>query len=285
MRAPLIVLALCLATALDAQSGVSVGPAYCAAPDSLGARLTFFDVGQGDATLLESGDGQFALVDGGPNASAVARLLEQRGVSSLALVVASHNHLDHIGGLPLVLRRWPVTVFLENGLAAPTSVYQRLNAAVANSGVAVMQPARQELQFGATIIRVLIAPADLYTQNERSVGLLVSHGAFRALLTGDAETRSLEAWLRDDSIPRVSVVKAGHHGSSNATTAEWVQATAPTLVIIPVGARNRYGHPSPQVLEWWAAPGREILRTDIHGTIDVRGCGDGTIRVRYEQRR
>jgi competence protein ComEC len=285
MRVPLILLALCLASALTAQARGQAGPAYCAPPDSLGARLTFFDVGQGDAALLEGGDGRFVLVDGGPNASAVARLLEQRGVSSLALVVASHNHLDHIGGLPLVLRRWPVTAFMENGLAAPTAVYRRLNFAVAASGVTVLQPARQELRFGTTVIRVLIAPTDLYTQNERSIGLLVSHGAFRALLTGDAEIRALEAWLRDDAIPRVTVVKAGHHGSANATTVEWVQAAAPTLVVIPVGARNRYGHPSPQVLEWWAAPGREILRTDLHGTIDVRGCGDGTIRVRSERQR
>ena len=285
MRAPLIFVALFLASALNAQVRAPAGPPYCAPPDSLGARLTFFDVGQGDATLLEGGDGRFALVDGGPNASAMARLLEQRGVSSLALVVASHNHLDHIGGLPLVLRQWPVAMFIENGLAAPTAAYQRLNLAVASSGVTVIQPARQELRFGATVVRVLIAPADLFTQNERSVGLLVSHGEFRALLTGDAETRALESWLRDDSIPRVTVVKAGHHGSGNGTTLEWVQATAPTLVVIPVGARNRYGHPSPQVLEWWAAPGREILRTDLHGTIEVRGCGDGTMRVQYEQRR
>lgn len=274
MRAALIVVGLCLATALAAQA-----PALCPAPDSLGARLTFLDVGQGDAALLQTSDGQFVLVDAGPNSSAVRRMLEARGVARLALIIASHNHLDHIGGLPEVLRTFPTATFLDNGLAASTAIYRRLDNAVAASGAAALTPSAQRFTFGVTELRILVAPADLYTQNDRSVGVIVSHGDFRALLTGDGEVKAMESWLRSDSILRVAVVKAGHHGSINGTTPAWVQATAPSLVVISVGRGNRYGHPAPGVLAWWAAPERTVIRTDERGSVDVRGCADGSLRV------
>jgi competence protein ComEC len=74
-------------------------------------------------------------------------------------------------------------------------------------------------------------------------------------------------------------VKAGHHGSINGTTPAWVEATAPALVVISVGRRNRYGHPSAEMIARWTAPERTILRTDERGAVDVRGCVDGSFRV------
>jgi competence protein ComEC len=281
MRLPLKLAALALASAwLAPLAAQPTAPAYCPAPDSLGARLTFLDVGQGDAALLETADGQFVLVDAGPNSSAVRRMLESRGVGRLSLVIATHNHLDHIGGLPEILRAIPVDVFMDNGLATSTVIYRRVDDAVAASGALLLTPQRQQFSFGATRLRILAAPTDLFTQNDRSIGLVVTHGAFDAILTGDGEIRAIAHWLANDSVPRATVVKAAHHGSSNATTPAWVAATSPDLVVISVGRRNRYDHPAPEVLEWWSAPGRTILRTDERGTVDVRGCADGSFRLR-----
>lgn len=261
---------------LSAQRQPTPGPPLCPGPDSLGLRLTFFDVGQGDAALIVTPERRRVLIDGGRNRSAIARLLTERGVDSLDLIVASHNHADHIGGLPTVLSTLPVANLLENGLPATTSIYRSFTRAATASGVRVLGASSRTLSVGSAQFRVLSMDVNEFSQNLRSVGVIVSYGAFRAIFTGDAEVHTLTRWLATDSIPRVDVVKVGHHGSSNGTSPAWVSATSPGLAIISVSATNSYGHPTSQTLQRWSAPGRLILRTDEVGTIDVRGCRDGT---------
>ena len=272
--------AVALAFALSAGSSGAHAQAFCAAPDSVGVVLTFFDVGQGDATLIESADGIRALVDGGPSASLITRLLDSLGVDWLELVVATHNHLDHIGGLPTLFRRFPVALVIENGLPASTAAYRRFAIAKRASGARELSPLGQLLPLGDVTLRILAPALAELTQNDRSVGVLVQRGEFRALLTGDAEVRALQSWLLLDSIPRVTVLKASHHGSSNGVTPAWGARTDPRIVVIPVGSRNRYGHPSPDVLAFWGRDARRVLRTDVHGTVRIRGCRDGSVRLR-----
>lgn len=254
--------------------------AFCAAPDSVGVLITFFDVGQGDATLIESSNGTRALVDGGPSASLITRLLDSLRVDRLDLVVATHNHLDHIGGLPTLLRNVPVGLLIENGLPAPTAAYRRFSNAKQAASVTEMPSNAQLLPLGDATLRIIAPAAGGLTQNDRSVGVLVQRGEFRALLTGDAEVLALEAWLDRDSIPRVTLLKASHHGSSNGVTLAWRARTDPAVVVIPVGRRNRYGHPSESVLALWARSDRRIYRTDLDGTVWIRGCVDGSYRAR-----
>lgn len=269
-----------LALALSVGSSGVHAQSFCAVPDSVGVVLTFFDVGQGDATLIESTNGMRALVDGGRSASLITRLLDSLGVDRLELVVATHNHLDHIGGLPTLLRRFPVALVIENGLPESTAAYRRFAIAKQGSGARELPPLGQFLTLGDVTLRILApSPAEL-TQNDRSVGVLVQRGEFRALLTGDAEVRALESWLLHDSIPRVTALKASHHGSSNGVTPAWGARTEPSIVVISVGRRNRYGHPSPDVLAFWKRDARRVLRTDMHGTVRIRGCSDGSFRLR-----
>lgn len=272
--------AVALALALSLGSSGAHAQTFCAVPDSVGVVLTFFDVGQGDATLIESANGMRALVDGGPAASLITRLLDSLGVDRLELVVATHNHLDHIGGLPTLLRRVPVAVVIENGLPASTAVYRRFAIAKQASRARELPPLGQLLPLGDVTLRILPPTLAELTQNDRSVGVLVQRGEFRALLTGDAEVRALESWLLHDSIPRVTVLQASHHGSSNGVTPAWGARTEPSIVVISVGRRNRYGHPSPDVLAFWTRDARRVLRTDMHGTVRIRGCRDGSYRLR-----
>jgi competence protein ComEC len=274
-----LVAALVLATAqlAAAQRGPAVAaPPFCPLTDSLGVLITFFDVGQGDAALVESPGGRRMLIDGGPSAQTVARELRALGVSRLELAVASHNHLDHIGGLPTVLNAFSVANVMDNGMPATTAVYRRLLGAMQSSGARRLEPTARTLQLDAVAVRVLPPDPGARTQNNASVGLLVSLGAFRAIFTGDAETQALEHWLARDSIPGVTLLKASHHGSANGLTMRWADATRPTIVVIPVGAGNSYGHPAPSVVRRWEQVARTVLRTDRDGTVRVRGCRDGS---------
>jgi competence protein ComEC len=286
MRSLLVALFLLGPSVAGAQRATASGaPPFCPLTDSLGVLFTFFDVGQGDATLIESPGGRRMLIDGGPSAQRVANELQALGVASLELVVASHNHLDHIGGLPAVLGRLRVSNVMSNEMPATTGVYRRFLSAMETSGANVLRPTSRTVRLDSVSVRVL-APAPLArSQNNASVGLLVSLGAFRALFTGDAESAALGSWLTRENVPSVSLLKASHHGSANGLTAQWADATRPTVVVLSVGARNSYGHPATTVMRRWEQSAREVFRTDRDGTVRIRGCRDGsyttsTARVR-----
>jgi competence protein ComEC len=251
-------------------------PPFCPLTDSLGVLITFFDVGQGDATLIESPGGRRALIDGGPSAQRVAGELRALGVVRLELVVASHNHLDHIGGLPAVLGQLTVSNVMSNEMPATTNVYRRFLSVMESSGANVLRPTARTIRLDSVSIRVLPPAPGARAQNNASIGLLVSLGAFRAAFTGDAEGDALGSWLTRENIPAVTLLKASHHGSITGFTTPWANATRPTLVVFPVGAGNSYGHPAPSVMRYWQENAREVLRTDLDGTVRVRGCRDGS---------
>ncbi|MGH7699429.1 MAG: ComEC/Rec2 family competence protein [Gemmatimonadales bacterium] len=172
-------------------------------------ELRFLDVGQGDAVVIREG-GKTALVDAGPSGD-ILRQLRALRIDTLDLVVASHNHADHIGGMAAVLNGTVVRYYLDNGVPHTTATYQRTIHAVAASGAQYLRPTARTITLGAARIRVLPPPAS-GDQNNSSVGLLVQYGDFRALFAGDSELYELDFWLRNDSVPRVHVVKVAHHG-------------------------------------------------------------------------
>ncbi|HEY0779980.1 MAG TPA: MBL fold metallo-hydrolase [Gemmatirosa sp.] len=244
-------------------------------------RITQLDVGQGDAALVTTPEGRRVLIDGGTSATAVAALLAGAGIDTLDLVIASHNHADHIGGLPRVFTTCVVRAYIENGLPQPTAIYARLVGAVERMpNIRVLAATARTVTIGSVTLRILPPSGVNTTQNDNSVGVLVGYGAFRALFTGDSERRELAHWLAHGEVPRVTLVKAAHHGASNGTTAAWVRATHPAVTIISVGAENRYGHPSAAVERMWAAVPSEVYRTDRDGAIEVRATADGRYAVR-----
>ena len=241
-------------------------------------EIRFLDIGQGDAVLIRLPDGRRILIDAGRNATEVADLLSGEGVDTLDLVVASHSHADHIGGLPAVLERFDVRNYLENEIPAATETYRRVAAALERSGVRVLGAGPRTLSFGSVRLRVLSLPPTLTSQNDNSIGLLLQFGEFRALLTGDSERRELAHWLEHDSIPAVSLLKVAHHGASNGTTLPWVEATRPRVAVISVG-RNGYDMPAAEVLELWKAVTRHVVLTLEGGTVIVRATRDGKMLV------
>ena len=275
--------AFALLTAIAAMLALAAAPTHAQSPATSGGvlRIRQLDVGQGDAALITTPEGRHILIDAGPNAHAVALLLRDLGIDTLDLVVASHNHADHIGGMPRVFDAVVVRAYVENGLPHTTAIYRRTIIAIEREpGLIYLQATDRAITVGTIVVRILGSPGVDRSQNNNSVGVLLEHGAFKAVFTGDSELPQLSAWLHLRRIPRVAVVKVAHHGSHNGTSAEWVRATRPAMAMISVGGRNSYGHPSPQTQLLWGAAGAQVYRTDRHGTIDIEATRDGRFTIR-----
>jgi beta-lactamase superfamily II metal-dependent hydrolase len=253
-------------------------------------ELRFLNVGQGDAVLIREG-ARTALVDAGGSGAILAQL-RALSIDTIDLLVASHNHADHIGGMTAVLGGTVVRYYLDNGVPHTTGTYQRTIQAVSASGARYLRPTARTITLGSARLRVLPPPASAVPtswngtsndQNNSSVGLLVQYGEFRAILTGDSELAELQYWLSHDSVPRVHVVKVAHHGSWNGTSAEWVRATRPQVAVISVGTGNSYGHPSLAAIQLWEGVGARVHRTDVEGTILVLANRDASFVVTSER--
>jgi len=242
------------------------GPSPTPTPTTL--TVHFIDVGQGDAILIDRG-GTHILVDGGPTSSNVLAYLQGQGVDDIDLLVATHPHADHIGGLPDVLARYPVSEVWVNGDTATSQTYQNFAAAVAAEGATVREVTRgYSTQIDGLDIAVLNPTSQLTGDpNEDSVAFRLTCGEVAVLLTGDATSASEGSMLAAGLVLDSEVLKVGHHGSSTSTGAVFLAAVTPKDAVISVGAGNTYGHPSQQTLDRLAAAGANVYRTDQDGTV------------------
>ncbi len=246
-----------------------------------GLRVTFLDVGQGDAVLLEVPGGA-VLVDQGPPEARVERQLRRRGVRSLSALVLTHPQRDHIGGAEEVLRSFEVGRVLDPGLAVTSDDRDRALLAARDRGV-VVQVVRSgdEFRVGLLALRVLWPagegrPGD--DPNDHAVVLLATYGNVDVLLTADAES-NVTARLRLRSL---EVLKVAHHGSEDAGLPALLRVLRPQIAVISVGRDNEYGHPRPEtVAALDVVPGLRLLRTDRDGAVTVESDGR-TLRVSTE---
>jgi competence protein ComEC len=228
----------------------------------------FIEVGQGDAILTDKGETDI-LVDGGPSSTNVLAYLQSPGLGDLDLLVATHPHADHIGGLPDVLAQYPVGEIWVSGDTASSQTYQNFAAAVAAEGATVREVTRgYTTQMDGLGIAVL-NPTSQRTgdPNQDSVVFRLTCGEVSVLLTGDATSDSEASMLAASLALDSDVLKVGHHGSSTSTSAAFLAAVMPRDAVISVGAGNTYGHPSPETLDRLAAAGATVYRTDLDGTV------------------
>jgi competence protein ComEC len=237
--------------------------------------ITFLDVGQGDATLLQAPHAVAVLVDGGPPESGVVSKLRAAGVHSLDLVVLTHPQLDHQGGLENVLRQLPVRVLLDGGWHEP--FHDRIIALARSRGVRILAPrAGMDLRIGRLRIQVLWPPSPGLPDrdvdpNQRAVVALASYGKLDTLLTADAES-DVTASL---PLRRVELLKVAHHGSADQGLAYLLERLSPEAAVIEVGRTNRYGHPDPHTLATLRRAVPIVRRTDRDGNVTASQGGDG----------
>lgn len=248
-----------------------------------GVTLHFLDVGQGDAALVRTPAGRWALIDAGPASDrsdagrrVIAPFLARQRAPGLALAVISHAHLDHLGGLRAVLDRFPAARVLEPGSLVGDSLYTGLLHLLAERGIA-WTAARDGMTFSLDSVRFTVLHPDARWAewqsdlNEDSVVLLVEYNRFRALFVGDAGLRAEERLA--GRIGPVSVLKVGHHGSRSASGARWLSELRPGVAVLSLGAGNRYGHPHAEVVARLQQAGVGAWRTDRDGTISLFSDG------------
>lgn len=241
--------------------------------DSL--RVWFFDVGQGDAILLDTPEQQQVLVDGGPDNSILGDLSRALpfGDKELDLIIATHNHADHMKGLVEVLRHYEVKKLWISGAIHTTDTYQDFLALVKDKQIPTEVVAvGSTVRFGQ-LNGIVLFPLTNQTgalpdnQHDADVVTYWTYGQQSLLLTGDAESEHEAAMLERDIVKPVTILKVGHHGSRTSTSVAFLEAVKPTYAIIQVGRDNRYGHPVAETLERIRQFGATILRTDVVGTI------------------
>ena len=273
---PLLLLAA-LAGGVPAPAGDGVGAV--GDPGRPVVELTFLDVGQGDATLVRTSDGRTALIDAGPGDPTAQ--LRDLGVERLDLVVATHPHADHIGGMEAVLEAFPVGRYMDSGKPHTTRTYLDLLRSLRDRpDIRYLEAVPRSLALGSATLEVLpLPPAGQVDHNDRSVGVVLRFGRFAAFLSGDSERALLSHFLDHDVVPDVTLLKAAHHGSSDGFTDAFLNAARPEVVVISLGA-NSYGHPHRESVAAYAAVAREIYRTDRDGSVTVFGYEDGSYAVR-----
>jgi beta-lactamase superfamily II metal-dependent hydrolase len=232
--------------------------------------VSFLDVGQGDAILVQSPEGKVALVDGGPSNLNL-------GVDKIDLVIVSHHHADHITGMVAVVEKFKPKVYVDSGSSHTSSTYKRLLSAVSKAGCQFAQPdAGRKIQLGTVTFRLFPQPPEDGNENNNSVGVRLEYGDFSVLLTGDSEKKE-RAWWRNNAdatlYRAVTVLKAAHHGSRNGMNAAWLKATDPKLAVISCGKGNNYGHPHKETLDLLKAQAVPVKRTDVDGTIRIETDG------------
>ena len=251
------------------------------APGDGRLRVTFLDVGQGDATLIELPEGRRILVDGGPGGArrfdvgerVLSPFLWNRPARRLDVVALSHSDLDHAGGLAAILRHFEVGEFWENGSWGPGGDETRLALERSGAPRRVLR-AGDRLWVGDALVTVLNPDGHMAASpNDDSLVLRLDWRAVSLLLTGDLGGEGEERVRERGGPLRALALKVAHHGSRFSSTAPFLEAARPALAIISVGARNPFRHPTAEALDRLEAAGARIYRTDRDGAIILESDG------------
>lgn len=261
-------------------------------------EITAIDVGQGDSLLAINPDGRTMLIDaGGPvghnglsevvanfdiGEQVVAPYLWSRRLRRLDILVLTHAHTDHMGGMPAILEDFrPRELWV--GIDSHSPLYAALVADASRLGIPVRHlHSGDRVSWGKVDISVL-SPAVTYRnqlapRNDDSLVLQMNFGKASALLEGDAEKPSEEAMLAAGLVHPVTLLKVAHHGSRTSTTQPFLDAASPRDAVVSVGLHNTFGHPRGEVIARLAACGTRLFRTDQFGLTTFLLTSDGSIR-------
>lgn len=276
--------------------------------DSKLVRLTFCDVGQGDATLITFGSKQI-LIDTGRN-SKVLQCLERKipfWDKKIEFLVLTHMDADHIGGAPEVMDFYTIDFIFINPSEKKTSDFDLLEQAISRKkehGTKVIETfLGQKIRFSNGFYATVISPAinfpqvesqknlqtetrlsdatrlnelliiEKYEENDLSIALFITFGSVSILLPGDLESNGELAIMSRGLLDRAVLLKAGHHGSKTSSTPGFVERLQPEITVISSGKNNAYNHPHPRVLETFSDFNIGVYQTKISGELNFATNG------------
>lgn len=283
--------ALCLALLLIAGCGAapaaaaspvpSASPAQTAPspesenlPDGSSFSVHFIDVGQADAALVEC-DGHYMLIDGGNrgDSDVIYTVLKKAGAEKLDIVVGTHAHEDHIGGLPGAFSYAEAELSLCPVTEYDSGVFETFKEYAEEKGGGLTVPeVGDEYDLGSAEVEILGLNAGEDTNNS-SIILMIRYGETSFLFTGDAEREAEQALLDAGAMLKADVLKVGHHGSDTSTSYPFLREVMPEYAVISVGEGNSYEHPEENTLSRLRDAEAEILRTDLNGDIIISSDG------------
>lgn len=244
--------------------------------------ITFAAIGQGDAALVISPTGKTVLIDGGPpeGTEHLLQVLQQRKVTAIDLIILTHPHLDHLGGLSQVIRRMPVRMFLDSGFPSTSPPYVTLLRTLSERGVTVKNATMgRSIDLGDGAALTILGPPSPFLESTRSdvnANSVVARLAWKgrsALFTGDAEPEAERAMLeRNASQPallQAELLKVAHHGGRYSSTEAFLRAVSPRIAVISCGIGNDYGHPTVDAMNRLQAVQATLYRTDLQGDVTV----------------
>ena len=248
-------------------------------------QVSFLNIGQGDAALIESPTGNTFLIDGGPDKSilnALGRVLPFYN-KKIDAFLATHPDSDHIGGLPEVLKNYSVGEFVYNGATSSTGVFKELENEISDKNIKTDIVRAGEIfdLGGGTYLKILYPnknPQGTDT-NEYSIVAELYYGDSTFMFTGDAPTDVLDYLAKTDGKELKSdVLKVAHHGSRNSLSPAFLSAVLPTYSVISAGLNNRYGHPHQEILDFLNSIKSKILITFNLGDIVFVSDGQNLVK-------
>ena len=237
-------------------------------------QVHFIDVGQGDSILIDLGTTE-VLIDAGEKSPGVTDYLKKYVDGDLEVMVATHPHSDHIGGLLKVLDEFTVDNIWVNGDTATSKTYTDFMTKATGEG-AQMHEARRgnTIVAGALTFKVLNPPATLFSDTtNNSIVLQLDYGNVDFLFTGDAGIAAEESMINAGVLSDINILKVGHHGSRSASSPAFLNIIKPEAAVYMAGIGNDYGHPHQETLTALANIGAKIYGTDVNGSITISTDG------------
>lgn len=250
-------------------------------------EISYLNVGQGDSAYIKVNDFDI-LIDAGPRSDADALLqqLEEKSIDDFEMIIATHPHEDHIGGMAKVFEKYDVESFYMPKVTHTTKTFENMVNAINKEGIKIKQ-----IKEGMSFDLGEGAKIDVYSPiyesyeefNDYSPIMKLTFGQNEFMFTGDAEAHAeQDVVAKYPTNLNADVLKFGHHGSSTSSTEEFVKAVSPKYGIISCGVDNTYGHPHRETLEKISKYNIETYRTDKQGQINVTSDGMN-IKIKTEK--
>ncbi len=247
-------------------------------------QVTFFDIGQGDAIFIETPSGRQMLIDGGANALVLEKLAKEMSYldRTIDVVVATHGDADHVTGLIPVLRTYDVPTIIESPIKSESGIFEELQNEIkkeVSEGAGLHVASRGDvINLGDGVTATILYPRKNISPrtetNDASVSLVVTYGEHSFLLTGDLGSSYEHALITDKLPKKVTVYKAGHHGSNTSSGELLLSRITPEYSVISAGRDNKYGHPHVETLERLQKYSQEVLSTIDKGSVTFMSDGE-----------